>query len=116
MTRGSRLSTQYSVLSTCFLAIGLASLLLYWQLWIPAYRLNERFEYVDLLFAAYPWVAEALAAQLAAARAVLPATLDSYRGTAVLLGGLLVLLFVLYSLALAIVGRVPRGVALATLL
>src|ERR687885_918690 len=104
MSRARLLITQHSSLIT----LGLASLLLYWLLWVPAYRLNERFEYVDLLFRAFPWIADVLAAQLGAARTILPATVGSYQATAILFGALLVALFGLYGLALVAVRHVPR--------
>src|SRR5579884_3631067 len=118
MRRPGLLSTQYSVLSTksTLIALGLVSLLLYWLLWVPAYRLNERFEYSDLLFRAFPAIARLLAAQLGAVQAIVPAAVASYEATALLFCALLAVLFGLYVLALIVVPRVPRRAAVATVL
>jgi hypothetical protein len=97
-------------------ALGGLSLLLYWLLWIPAYRLNERFEYADLLLGAYPAIATVLGAQLALARAVALGAVASYRGTAVLFTLILVALFGLYLGALVLVRGAPRRAAVAILL
>src|SRR5581483_4200816 len=113
MSRRPVLITHHSLL---LITVGIASLLLYWLLWIPAYRLNERFEYVDLLFRAFPWIADLLAALLGAAQVILPAAVGSYEATALLFCGLLVALFGLYALALLVVRYVPRRTAVAALL
>jgi hypothetical protein len=89
-------------------AVAAASVALYWLLWAPAYRLTERFEYPDLLFAAFPVVADVLAAQLALVHAWLPAAVTSHEGTRVLWVGLLGAAFALYLVALGLVRVAPR--------
>ncbi len=96
------------------LAVALGWLGLYWLLWTPAFRLNERFEYADLLLGAFPAIARALAAQLGLLRALVPAAVSSYEGTRVLFLVLLVALFWLYGLALWLALRASgRKVVLA---
>jgi hypothetical protein len=98
------------------LTAALLTLAGYVLLWVPAYRLNERIEYADWLLAAWPWVGGVLAGLLRLVGAIAPAALASYQGTAVLLVGLLAGQFVLYLLAVWLVGRVSRRLALGTLL
>jgi hypothetical protein len=98
------------------LAFVALSLLLYWLLWVPAYRLNERFEYADLLFSAWPAIAHLLAVQLAVLQALAPATVASHAGTVALLLGLLAGLGGLYLGALWLSARLPRRFVIVTLL
>ena len=88
--------------------VATASVGLYWLLWTPAYRLTERFEYPDLLFAAFPPVAEVLGGQLALMRALVPAAVTTHEGTRVLWVGLLGAAFGLYLAALALARITPR--------
>lgn len=96
--------------------LALATVSGYWLLWAPAYRLSERFEYAEWLMATWPWVAGGLAAALRLLGAVVPGTLASYQGSALLLVALLLLQFGIYLLALWLVGRVSRRSALSTVL
>ena len=98
------------------LAALLGSLGLYWLLWTPAYRLSERFEYGDMLLGAFPALGPVLAAQLGAFRALLPSAVASYEGTRVLFLFLFIGLFWLYAVALWLLGRTPRRVALLLVL
>jgi hypothetical protein len=100
----------------CLAGLALLAALIYWALWVPAYRLGERFEYVDLLLEAHPWIAGVLATQLAFFRVVAPATLESHHGTTLLFMGLWAAAFVLYVVALRVVGAAPPGPALALIL
>jgi hypothetical protein len=94
--------------------VAFASAVLYWAFWLPVYRLNERFEYADLLFTAFPAIATAVATQLGLARLVLGTV--SYEAMALLVGGLFLALFGLYLLALVTIDRTPRRAAVATVL
>src|SRR5438045_7224868 len=105
---------RYSVLAIALLTLG--SAILYWGLWLPAYRLNERFEYADLLFTTFPAIAGVVAAQLRLARAVPLASAVPYDAMALLVVGLFLALFGLYALALRAIVRIPRRAALATVL
>src|SRR4051794_9208542 len=105
---------RYRVVGLVLLAVG--SAVLYWLLWLPAYRLNERFEYVDLLFTALPAIARGVAAQLQLARAVPLASDDPYDAMALLVVGLFLALFGLYALAVPAIARAPRRAAVATVL
>ncbi|HLH21876.1 MAG TPA: hypothetical protein VK066_05105 [Chloroflexota bacterium] len=98
------------------LAVALGALALYWLLWTPAYRLNERFEYADLVLGAFPAIGPVLAAQLALVRAIAPPAVASYEGTRVLFMALLGSLFALYGVALWLVARASRRVAVVLVL
>jgi len=98
------------------LALALLTAGGYWLLWAPAYRLNERIEYADWLLAAWPWVGGGLAVVLRLVGVVAPAALASYQGSALLLLSLLIGQFMLYLLALWLVGRVSRRLAVGVLL
>src|SRR5829696_5253933 len=106
--RGARCS----VVGPVLLALG--SAVLYWLFWLPAYRLNERFEYADLLFTAFPAIAGGVAVQLGLARTVLLAAAVPYDAMALLIVGLFLALFGLYALALWAIARAPRRAAVAT--
>jgi alpha-1,6-mannosyltransferase len=108
---GQRLGAGLSLL-----AVALGSLGLYWLLWTPAYRLNERFEYADLLLGAFPPLGPVLAAQLGLLRALVPPAVASYEGTRVLFAVLLAALFGLYGLALWLVARVSRRAVMVAVL
>lgn len=97
-------------------AVALGSLALYWLLWTAAYRLNERFEYADLLLGAFPAIGPVLAAQLGLLHALVPAAVASYEGTRVLFAALLVALFGLYGGALWLVARASRRAVLVAVL
>jgi alpha-1,6-mannosyltransferase len=97
-------------------AVAVGSLALYWLFWTAAYRLNERFEYADLLLGAFPAIGPVLAAQLDLLQALAPAAVASYEGTRVLLAVLLVAAFGLYGGALWLVARVSRRAALVAVL
>ncbi len=93
--------------------LALGSLALYWFLWTPAYRLSERFEYPDLLFAAFPAVAHVLAAQHQLVATMAPLAVTSAHGARLLWAALMLGLFGLYFAALWLAGRVSARCALA---